>query len=65
MRELNGEELSLVTGSESHKNCSDENSENDYGGVVNAGIGNDLMSAYQALVAATTDLIERVALGLK
>lgn len=65
MRELNREELSFIAGSKNDKKPSDENSENNIGGVTGTNTGSDLMPVYLALVAATTDLMERVALALK
>lgn len=65
MRELNAEELPLVTGSGSNNNGSEEDSENNYGGVKELGSCSDLIDVYKALVAAATDLIERVALASK
>jgi len=65
MRKLNREELSYIAGSGSDKECTPENSGNDYGGVTDPPTGSDLTRVYEALVAAATDLFERVSLALK
>jgi len=67
MRELNREEMMFVAGSSDQCSSDDSgDSGNDLGGVTNPeGIGDDLINIYEGLVAATSHVIERVALALK
>jgi hypothetical protein len=62
MRGLKTEELKYVAGGEGV--CTPDNSGNNYGGITNtAGIGDDIVNFYEGLVAATSHIIERVALS--
>jgi len=67
MRELNREEISFVAGSGDKCSSDDSGSGgNDYGGVTEpSSVGDDLIAIYEGLVAATSHIIERVALALK
>ena len=59
MRELEPTELSFVSGA--GEECS-SGSGNNIGGVTNSGsLGQDLINIYEAIVAATSHVIERVA----
>ena len=59
MRELNSRELSFVSGA--GDDCS-SGSGNNIGGVTNSGsLGQDLINIYEAVVQATSHVIERVA----
>jgi len=65
MRELAAKELSLVAGSGDSQTCTPETALNDYNGIRNpSSIGRDLIDIYEGVVAATSHVIERVALAL-
>ena len=65
MRELEAEELAYVAGGEEQMTCTPATAANDYYGVQNPGtLGDDLIDIYEGLVAATSHVIERVALAL-
>lgn len=65
MRELNANEVSLVFGGNSPQVCTPATAANDYYGVTDTqSFGNDLINIYEGLVAATSHIIERVALAL-
>jgi len=59
MRELTVDEIAMVAGGGGE--CPDEGG-NSYGGVTDpGGIGDDIIAAYEGLVAAASHIIERVA----
>ncbi len=63
MRELDSSELSFVSGA--GDDCS-SGSGNNIGGVTNSGsLGQDLINIYEAVVQATSYVIERVAKAWK
>ncbi len=66
MRNLTKDEIRMVAGAGDE--CSSEGgggSGNTYSGVSNLkGIGDDMIAAYEGLVAATSHIIERVAKAL-
>jgi hypothetical protein len=65
MRELTAEELAFVAGGEEQMTCTPTTAANDYYGVQNpTSVGDDLINIYEGLVAATSHIIERVALAL-
>ena len=63
MRNLTKDEIQMVAGAGDE--CASDGgggSGNTYGGVSNLqGFGNDIIAAYEGLVAATSHIIERVA----
>ncbi len=62
MRELKTEELTFVAGGEGV--CTSSDSGNTYGGVTDTtSIGDDLINIYEGMIAATSYMIERVALA--
>ncbi|MDH3441954.1 MAG: hypothetical protein OEM63_14440 [Gammaproteobacteria bacterium] len=65
MRELQKDELSLVFGGHDPQVCTPATAQNDYNGIRNTNtVGDDLINIYEGLVAATSHIIERVALAL-
>ncbi|MGI9262174.1 MAG: hypothetical protein ACR2QR_09065 [Woeseiaceae bacterium] len=65
MRELQSNELSLVFGGNGSQVCTPASAANDYYGVRNPStFGDDLINIYEGMVAATSHIIERVALAL-
>ena len=65
MRDLQTDELSLVFGGHSPQVCTPASAQNDYNGIRNTNsVGDDLINIYEGLVAATSHIIERVALAL-
>ena len=65
MRELKTDELSLVFGGHTPQVCTPATALNDYNGIRNtSSVGDDLINIYEGLVAATSHIIERVALAL-
>jgi len=62
MRELKTEELTFVAGGEGV--CTSSDSGNSYSGVTNtSSFGNDLINLYEGAIAATSYIMERVALS--
>jgi len=65
MRELRMEELAFVSGGGSEQVCTPQTADNNYYGVQNpSSLGQDLINIYEGMVAATSHIIERVALAL-
>lgn len=65
MRELQSNELSLVFGGNGSQVCTPATALNDYNGITQPNrVGGDLINIYEGLVAATSHIIERVALAL-
>ena len=64
MRELKPTELKFVSGAGDE--CSGGGSGNDIGGVTDSdSLGRDLINIYEGVVAATSHVIERVAVALR
>ena len=65
MRELETNELSLVSGGHNPPVCTPASAWNDYNGIRNTStVGSDLINIYYGLVEATAHIIVRVALAL-
>ncbi len=63
MRELTMTEIGVVSGGT--ETCSATDAVNTYSGVADvAGIGRDIINAYEGLVEAASHIIERVATSL-
>ena len=66
MRELNREELQLVSGGTGECTPADGARVNNYNGVTEpSSVGADLINIYEGVVAATSHVIERVASAFK
>ena len=65
MRELNPNEIPLVAGGHDTQVCTEAAVNNEYYGVRDtSSVGQDLIDIYEGAVAATSHIIERVALAL-